>query len=69
MSKCQFEGCENEVRHKQLNCCYTCYSGLRYWRGRNLKAKRLRLQQIVRLNSRMQYMVVGNPMPTVKEKR
>lgn len=69
MAKCKFEGCDNDVRHKTLGICYTCYSGLRYWRNRNLGEKRARLQQIVRLNSRMEYMLVGNQLPKKKALR
>jgi hypothetical protein len=65
---CKFEGCENEIRHKELQCCYTCYAGLRYWRNRNIHDKRARLQQIVRLNSRMEYMVVGSRLPAPRKK-
>ena len=63
---CKFDGCENEVRHATLGICYTCYSGLRYWRDRSIAAKRARQLQIIRLNSRMEYMLTGERMPDKK---
>lgn len=65
---CKFDGCENEIKHSELGICYTCYSGLRYWRDRSISHKRARLQQIIRLNSRMEYMVTGEPMPKKKRR-
>lgn len=66
--KCKFEGCDNDIRHRELEICYTCYSGLRYWRGRSMAAKRARQQQVIRLNARMEYMIVGGKMPKPKAK-
>lgn len=60
MANCKFEGCDNEAHYPILGVCRTCYSGLRYWNGRGVRDKRARLQQIVRLNSRMEYMLVGD---------
>ena len=69
MANCKFEGCQNDAWHSTLGCCKTCYSGLRYWSKRPLGDKRARLQQVVRLESRMVYLVGGNPLPKAKRKQ
>ena len=66
--KCKFEGCDNEAVHSTLSVCRTCYNGLRYWRDKTLAHKRTRLQQIVRLNSRMEYLITGSPVPKRKRR-
>lgn len=60
MANCKIENCDNEAHYPILGVCRTCYSGLRYWNGRGLRDKRARLKQVMRLTSRMEYMIVGD---------
>ena len=60
MANCKIGNCENEAYYPTLGVCKTCYSGLRYWNGRGLRDKRNRLKQVMRLTSRMEYMIVGD---------
>ena len=54
---CCIPDCDEEVRYKHLGVCAACYAGLALWRGRPAKLKRKRMQQYVRLQSRMQVMI------------
>ena len=66
---CHFMDCTNEVRHTALGICFTCYRYLLVWRDRNPEAKRVRKRQINRLGDRLDYMMVGKPMPKKKVKK
>lgn len=66
---CCFEGCDNEVRHSVLDCCYTCYRYLLVWRDRSPQAKRERHAQIRRLNDRLEHMMTGGAMPARKKNK
>ena len=57
---CKFDECENEIWHDVLGICYTCYSGLRYWRDRSIADKRYRLSRLKRLVDRMEHMAGGD---------
>ncbi len=65
---CRFKGCPNEADFLILRVCRTCYSGLRYWEGRSRADKRSRQDQLVKLTSRMRYMVEAN-QPLARNKR
>lgn len=54
---CIIPDCDEEVRYKHLSVCAACYSGLSLWRGRPPSAKRKRMAQYVRLQSRMEFMM------------
>ena len=58
--KCIIGHCNNDVRYHHLQVCATCYSGLAHWRGRSKRDKEYRLEQIKRLNDRMEFMI-DNP--------
>ena len=54
---CIIPDCDEEVRYKHLQVCSACYSGLALWRGRPPAAKRKRMGQYVRLQSRMEFIM------------
>lgn len=55
--KCIIGHCKNDVRYHHLEVCAACYGGLTTWRGRTKRDKRYRLEQIKRLNDRMEFMI------------
>lgn len=58
--ECRFEGCDKDVWHDELEICYVCYSGLRYWRDRPIHHVRSRVQQLTKLQDRMSTFMVGD---------
>ena len=67
-NKCMIDNCKNDVRYIHLRVCAACYGGLTTWRGRSVRDKRYRLEQIDRLQSRMEFMI-DNPRHAPKHKR
>jgi hypothetical protein len=66
LGPCQFEGCDNDAIYHHLQCCNTCYSGLRTWRDRSAQALKNRQQQLERLTDRLDYVAGKNPLPEKK---
>lgn len=64
--KCMIDNCKNDVRYHHLQVCGACYGGLTTWRGRPAADKRYRLEQIDRLQSRMEFMI-ENPKHAPKK--
>ena len=54
---CIIPDCEEPVKYRHLQVCGACYSGLALWRGRPIAAKRKRMAQYVRMQSRMDFMM------------
>ncbi len=71
--ECRFDGCEKDIWHDELGICYTCYSGLRYWRDRPITHVRSRVQQLTKLQDRMETFMVGDiakrHLPPIKKRK
>ena len=57
---CRFNECGRDIWHEELGICYTCYSGLRYWRDRSIADVRARVSQLTKLQDRMETFMVGD---------
>jgi len=68
MAKCKMANCNEDMHYMHLEVCKACYSGLSYWKGRPRAHKEKRLEQLKRLNGRMEFMI-DNPRSVPHRRR